>query len=175
MALASLRSASVTAASQTASPWPASIRGPRTATSTPRGIVSASRMMASKRLDDAYRIRSHCGLTSQHDRVDAVVHRIRRVADLGSRRTQLRAHGLENLGRNDHRDSELPRPPRDFLLDARNALERQLETQVASSHHDRVGRAEYIVEMCYRFRPLELRDQRHARGASGFKCLPRRA
>ena len=53
---------------------------------------------------------------------------------------------------------------RDFLLDARNALERHLEAEIASAPPSRASHASRISSSCVeRLRPLELRDEHRVR------------
>ena len=62
----------------------------------------------------------------------------------------------------------LPRAARDGLLRPRHLLERHLEPEIASRHHDGVARLQNLLEVLERFRPLQLGDERDVR-AAGFR------
>ena len=50
---------------------------------------------------------------------------------------------------------------RDFFLDARHALERHLEAEIAARDHHRLAAVEHFVQPRDRFRPFELGDERN--------------
>ena len=72
------------------------------------GSSSASRMIGVERLHRADRIRAGRRLAREHDRVDAFVDGVGRIADLRARRPRLDAHRLEHLRRDDHRNARAP-------------------------------------------------------------------
>ena len=112
-------------------------------------------------LDHARRVHARGSLARQHDGVDAVFHRIGRVADLGPRRPPFHGHRLEHLRRQDHRDLAGAGAARNGLLRQRHALQRHLQPEIATRNHHHVGAGEDLVEVLQCLRPLDLGDERH--------------
>src|SRR6266853_169412 len=140
--------------------WPMSIA----IGSTPQ--YSESRRATSARSQAA--MIGACGRRAarQHDRVHAVVHGVRGIADLGARGPRLDRHRFENLRRQNDGNALPPRAPCDVFLRRRDALERHLETEVAARDHHALARRQDLVEMIERLRTFELRDERRVAGMS---------
>ena len=88
-----------------------------------------------ERLHGLRRPRADGRLARQHDRVGAFVHRVGGIADFGARGPRIDPHRLEHLRGDDHRTAGSPGAADDFLLDARDLLERHLEAEIAARHH----------------------------------------
>ena len=173
IAVASPRDTRVTAASQIARPWPPSACDPSSATGAPRRTflgVADDRVQRFHGLD---RMQTGGSLARQHDRVNAGIHGMGRVADLRPRGPGLGPHRLEHLRGHDHRDTERQGPSGDFLLDARHVLQRQLEPEIPTSHHDRVGLPENLLEIRHGFWSFELGDEPDVRSTHCLKPLAR--
>ena len=178
IAWAPARSASITAASQSADAWSRSpvVRG-TSMPAKPRALAptlsSASRMIASSvctvragKAPTAVSPESMIASTPSSTRVG-------RVAHFGAGWPGLGCHRLEHLRRQDHRHAAPPRARGDFLLRPRHALERHLEAEIAARHHHRLAGLENLVQALHRPRPLELRHERDVRDAGLHRDFPR--
>jgi hypothetical protein len=104
------------------------------------------------------RVGSGRRLGGQHHRVRAVQDRVGDVRDLGARRSEIRDHGLEHLGRDDDRRPRQAGFPEDLLLGDRDLLDRHLDPEVAARHHDRPSSGQDLVEAAQGLRPFQLGD-----------------
>src|SRR5438034_1319911 len=77
---------------------------------------------------------------------------------LGARRLGVMNHGLEHLGRGDGGLSAVERAEDDPLLYERHLGHADLDPQIATGDHDRVGLVEDVLERVDRFLQLDLRD-----------------
>ena len=75
-------------------------------------------------------------------------------------------HGLEHLGRRDHRLAALERLLDDPLLEQRDRRRPDLDTEVAARNHHGVRLGQHLVERLDRLRLLDLRD--HLRVRAGL-------
>ena len=103
----------------------------------------------------------HGRLAGKHDGVRSIVDCVGNVVGLGTRRPRVLLHGIEHFRRGDHRLAGVAGFRDQLLLDRWHALERNLHTEVAASHHDPVERGDDGVSPFNRFRPLDFREQRH--------------
>ena len=85
-------------------------------------------------------------LGRQHDGVGPLVDGGGHVGDLGPRRHRLGHHRFEHLGRHDDGLSGLAGGARNPLLAAGHGFQGQLDTQIATRHHDAVGEFENAIE-----------------------------
>ena len=65
-------------------------------------------------------------------------------------------HGIEHLGRHDHRLAGQAAGPDDPLLQARHLLGRHLDAEIAARHHDGIRQLDDVVETGHRHRFLQL-------------------
>ena len=128
---------------------------------------------AVERADGQHRKLPRCRFAGQHDRVDPIVDRVRGVAHLRPRRTRLRPHRLEHLGRDDDGNAPCARLTGDLLLHARHALERQFQPEVPARHHDCVARGEDLVDLRDALGPFELRNEQCLRRPGSRQGLAR--
>src|SRR5205814_106290 len=92
----------------------------------------------------------------------AVEHGVGHVRGLGAGRAGILDHGVEHLGRHDHRLRQLPAQLHAALLDQRYLVERHLHTEIAARHHDAVERVDDLLEYLDRLGLLHLGDDRTA-------------
>jgi hypothetical protein len=115
------------------------------------------------------RMQAHARFSRQHHRVGAVEDRVRHVRGLGPRRARVVDHGLEHLGRDDHRLAHAARQQDGLLLDRGHALERHLHAEVAARDHERVGHLEDLAQAGHGLGLLELDDDRQLGAACGHE------
>ena len=111
---------------------------------------------------------SHGRLLAQHDRVRPVEDGVRHVGGFGAGRDEALDHRPQHLSR---RDDRLCRPVRERdepLLQHRDALDRDLDPEVAARDHDAVRGVDDLLEMLGRGGCLDLRDH-------GKPARPRRS
>ena len=104
----------------------------------------------------------------QHDGVGAFVDGGGDVGDFGAGRHRRLDHRFQHLGRDHHRLAGAARHARHLLLQARHALQRQFDAEIAARHHQRVGGLDDVGEAVDRLRLLDLG---HHRGAAADHLL----
>ena len=102
------------------------------------------------------RILARGGFGRQHDRIGAVVDGGGDVGGFRACRHGARNHRLKHLRGHDDGLADSPAAADDPLLDRRYALRRQLDSEVAARHHDRIGYRHDLLEPLNRRRLLEL-------------------
>ena len=81
------------------------------------------------------------------ERVGPVEHGVGHVAHLGPGRCRRRDHRLEHLRGGDDRHARLDAGPDDVLLHVGHVLQRALDAEIATGHHDGVGHAQDGAEV----------------------------
>ena len=117
------------------------------------------------------RIAAHRRLAGQHDRIDALVHGMSGIADLGARGPGFGQHRLKDLRCNDHWYSGRLGPVCNLFLDAWDLLERHLQAQIAARDHHAITRTENVVQMVKRFGTFDLGDEGHVGPSTGGRNL----
>ena len=106
----------------------------------------------------------------QHDRVDAIVDRVRHIGDFGARRNRCVDHRFHHLRGHDHGFARLAARANDAPLQFGYLFRRQFDAQVAARHHDAVDALDDTFQVIDRRGLLELgHDPRSI--ADQFACL----
>ena len=117
---------------------------------------------AGHRLHRRDRVLTHGGLTRKHDSVRTIQHGVGHVGGLRAGRAGVFDHGVQHLGRHDHRLGVLAGDLNGALLHQRDVLQRDLNAQVTAGDHDRVEGQDDRLERVDGLWLLQLGDDRHA-------------
>mmetsp|Transcript_36231 Transcript_36231/g.113771 ORF Transcript_36231/g.113771 Transcript_36231/m.113771 type:complete len:237 (-) Transcript_36231:999-1709(-) len=117
---------------------------------------------APHRLDRLAGVLADGALPGEHHRVAAIEDCVRDVADLGARRHGRVDHRLHHLRRGDAKLVRLVCLLDEELLGEGDALQAELNAEVAARHHQPVGEGEDLVNVLERRRLLDLRDDEGA-------------
>ena len=113
-------------------------------------------------LDRLGREAAHGGLGREHDAIGAVEDGVGHVGGLGAGRAPVLDHGFEHLGGRDDRLPCAVRFRHDALLFHGDALDGDLDAEIAAGHHDAVGGGEDGVQVLQRRGALDLGDDEGA-------------
>ena len=107
-------------------------------------------------LQGLHRILSVGRLAGEHDGAGSLVNGVRHVGSLRAGRARVLDHGIQHLGRRDHRLSGLEDLADQHLLDHRHVLQRDLYAHVAAGDHDAVGHPQDLVDVLHALQVLNL-------------------
>ena len=113
-------------------------------------------------LDRLHRVVADRGLAGEHHAVRTVENRVRHIGGLGAGGPRGGDHGLQHLGRDNHRLGPLACRANDLFLDQRHVLEREFNTQITASDHESVEGVDDLLEVRDRLRFLQLCDDGNA-------------
>ncbi len=102
------------------------------------------------------------GFGREHDRIRAFEDGRRDVGNFGAGRNRRRDHRFQHLRGNDHRLAGAAAGADQLLLDAGNRFKRHFDTEVAASHHQRIGKLDDFLDTLDGLRFLDLRHQADA-------------
>ena len=106
----------------------------------------------------ALRMLADRGLPGKHHCIDFLVHGIRDVSRLGTRRNRILDHRFEQVRRDDRALSMLLAQSNDATLYIRQLGNIDLYAEVAARHHDAVGYPDDVLYVVDAFRVLDLGD-----------------
>mmetsp|Transcript_11559 Transcript_11559/g.35348 ORF Transcript_11559/g.35348 Transcript_11559/m.35348 type:complete len:330 (+) Transcript_11559:369-1358(+) len=111
---------------------------------------------ASHSFDRFHRIRTLGTLTTQHDGICSVKHGIRHIGCLGTSRTRVHNHTLEHLSSSDDRLAGKIALVDHHLLCAGHTLDRDLNTEITTCHHNSIGDGEDLGKVLETLLVLDL-------------------